>query len=617
MRMRTVLLCLACCGHLASCGGGGGSGGGSGSSGSGTLSGTVAVGAPMQNATLTVLGANGQSASIAVNSDGSYANLNISGLTAPYRLQACGLVNAVYTCHYAVAQGGGTANVTSLTTAQVTLANGSDAANIMTSGAPSASALSGSQQTLQAALAQVLSAAGVSGAPDFTTTAFNADRTGMDKVLDTIAINTGNNSGATFVQLEGRFGSSNYYVDTAGNQNGALNDSTLLNGMSVNLTGISQIFSTLSNAVGSSTISGCASVIGAANLLDAQFTLNLNGQAVTAGNFATTICNAMSQNTLLGGSVANPTLGDCDFSGSDKLCTVGFDIQNGSTAMQGAELTVVLRSGNSTWLLLGQQTPYGINVDAAVQRTLQVTVASPQATYYRAISFDISSTVNGAANAIQSAKVYQHSAAGDGSWDSVPIASLSNAGCSSQSNLTIQGSTCGASWLGLDSFNSGDLASGDALITAFYRRGRQVRIDLYSDNAYTTLVASVVTRVEGVPPQSGQLAGLPWLSLDSASQAALANYASSVGATLGFSWTGSNSIVPHDASYCNSSSCASPVHIELNNTLGSAGSASFNLSGLTVAASDFKEIAVYGRDRSDVGYQSNYVSCVTGSNGCP
>ncbi|WP_152680300.1 hypothetical protein [Chromobacterium subtsugae] len=31
----------------------------------------------------------------------------------------------------------------------------------------------------------------------------------------------------------------------------------------------------------------------------------------------------------------------------------------------------------------------------------------------------------------------------------------------------------------------------------------------------------------------------------------------------------------------------------------------------------FKPIAIDGRDRSDVGCQSNYVSCVTGSNGRP
>lgn len=41
------------------------------------------------------------------------------------------------------------------------------------------------------------------------------------------------------------------------------------------------------------------------------------------------------------------------------------------------------------------------------------------------------------------------------------------------------------------------------------------------------------------------------------------------------------------------------------------------LSGPTAAASDFKQIAIDGRDRSDVGCQSNYVSCVTGSNGRP
>lgn len=612
MRIHRAFLGLACCVALTSCGGGGGA-----STGSATLSGTVAVGAPMQNATLTIMGSNGLSVSASVNSDGSYSNLSLNGLTAPYRLQACGLVNAVYTCHYAVAQGGGVANVTSLTTAQVTLANGGDAAGIMTSGAPSASALSGSQQTLQAALAQALAAVGLSGGADFTTTAFNADRTGMDKMLDVIAASTGVNNGHTFVQLEGRVGGGNFYVDSSGARTGSLGDSALISGLGLDLTGISQIFAALNSAAGSSTVGACAAALGNnASMLDAQFSLTINQQTLNAGNFAAQICSFLSQGGLLGGSVANPTLRDCDFSGSDKICTVGFDVLNGSAIQEGAEMAVVLRSGSATWKLLGQATPYEIHVNANVQRTLRANVSSPQPSYYRAISFEVHTAANGVSNAVQSAKVYQRNAAGTG-WDGTPIATLSNAGCSSQSWLTIQGSSCGSTWLGLDSFNNGNLASGDALISAFFQRGRQVKINLYSDNAFASLIASVITRIDGVPPQSAQLATLPWLTLDGASKTALVNYASPLGGVLSFSWTGSNAIVPHDASFCNASSCNSPMHIDLGGKLGSAGSSSFDLSGLTLSASDFKEISLYGRDRSDVGYQSNYVSCVTGSNGCP
>ncbi|MEO2219497.1 hypothetical protein ABGV49_20790 [Chromobacterium vaccinii] len=571
----------------------------------------------MQNATLTVLGANGQTASVSVNSDGSYSNLDISALTAPFRLQACGLVNAVYTCHYAVAQSAGTANVTSLTTALVTLATGSDAASIMSAGAPSASALNSSQQTLQNALSQVLAASGLSSGADLTTMAFSANRTGMDKVLDAIVANTGTNNGHTFVQLEGRFGSSNFYADNSGSQSGSLSDSTLLNGLGLDLTSISQIFAALNSAAGSSSASACATVLNNnASMLDPQFTLSINQQSLNTSNFASMICGFLSQGSLLGGSVANPTLRDCDFSGSDKICTVGFDVLNGSAIQEGAEMAVVLRSGSAAWKLLGQATPYEIHVNANVQRTLRANVSSPQPSYYRAISFEVHTAANGVSNAVQSAKVYQRNAAGTG-WDGAPIATLSNAGCASQSWLTIQGSSCGSTWLGLDSFNNGNLASGDALISAFFQRGRQVKINLYSDNAFASLITSVITRIDGVPPQSAQLATLPWLTLDGASKTALVNYASPLGGVLSFSWTGSNAIVPHDASFCNASSCNSPVHIDLGGKLGSAGSSSFNLSGLTLSASDFKEISLYGRDRSDVGYQSNYVSCVTGSNGCP
>ncbi|UTH73536.1 hypothetical protein [Chromobacterium sp. IIBBL 290-4] len=616
MKIFTLSAVLSCCLLVAACGGGGsGSAAGSSSSSGSALSGTVAVGAPMQNATLTVLGANGQSVSTGINSDGSYSNLNIGSLTAPYRLQACGTVNAIQVCHYAVAQAAGTANVTPLTTATLTLALGNDPASMMSGSAPASSSIASSQQSLQSALSSVLSALGLSATQDFTTASFAANRTGMDKLLDTIRVSTGQNGSASFVQLEGLVGAGNFYIDTGGSQAGGLADSTLLNGLAVDLTGISQIFRALNAAVSSSTVSACTSAFSSANILDAAFSLSINNQAMTAANAASTICNAMSQSSLLGGTVADPVLRDCDFSGSDKFCTVGFDILNGGNVQEGAELTIVLRNGSGNWLLLGNRTPYEIHVNASVQRNLRVNASSPQPAYTRAISFDISSSANGVSNAVQAARVYQRNAANTG-WDTQPIVALSNVGCTSQPRLTINGSSCGATWLSLDSFNNASLANGDAMIDAFYRRGRQVRIDLYSDQAATSLLASVVQRIDGVPPKSAQLAGLPWLTLDASSQSALANYASTLGANLAFAWTGSNAIVPHDASFCADASCSNPVQLDLSGKLGSAGSSSFNLGSLSLAVSDYKQIALYGRDRQNVGYESNYISCTTGVGNC-
>jgi hypothetical protein len=78
------------------------------------LSGTVALGAPMRDATVSVKDADGRVASGPVALDGSYRGLRLDGLTAPFSLQACGFVDDRYGCHDGVIDAGGTGNVTPL-----------------------------------------------------------------------------------------------------------------------------------------------------------------------------------------------------------------------------------------------------------------------------------------------------------------------------------------------------------------------------------------------------------------------------------------------------------------------------------------------------------------------
>ncbi len=450
--MQIKRLFSACCVVvLSACGGGGRSTQASGNAGaSSQLSGTVAVGAPMLNATVTVLGANGQSVSTTATDSGSYAGLDVSALTPPYRIQACGLANGQSTCYYAFVQSGGVANVTPL----------------------------------------------------------------------------------------------------------------------------------------------------------------------TAANAATNLCAYASGNGFLGGKVANPALRSCDFSGSDKICTVGFDVINGTLSVESAEMAVVLRQGSATWALLGEENPYGINAGAAVQRTLRVGAGGSQPAYSRNLSIDVPTTVGRNATAPHAAKVYAHDAAGN--WDlSTPIATLSDSGCAGQPNLTITGYSCGGEWLSLDRYNTTTLANGDALIDAFYRRGRDLRVDLYSDSAATTKYASVVVRIHGVPPKSADLPGVPWLDVDAASQSALAAYDSgtSVSKTLGVSWASNPAVIAHDLTLCADSACGTKVHASLPGS-SSQTRATMNLASVNVSAAGYKRLTLYGRDRDEVGYESAYLSCQTGSTGC-
>ncbi len=179
------------------------------------LTGTAAVGAPMTQGKLRVLDATGAVVAhdITINDDGTYDAGALTG-TAPWRVEACGYTGANYGCIYSVAQAAGTANVTPLTTAMITLATGQTPDTIMTGSAPSATALGAAQTQLQTGLASTLSDSGVASNFDFTTGTLAAGtRSGYDRILDAVHVTTGTDDGA-FVQVTPRLGDGNLYLTT-------------------------------------------------------------------------------------------------------------------------------------------------------------------------------------------------------------------------------------------------------------------------------------------------------------------------------------------------------------------------------------------------------------------
>lgn len=602
---RITLITATCLALLSACGGGGSSS--DEPAANAALAGTIAVGAPMLNATVTVMDANGVTRSAAAAADGSYSGLSVDGLKAPFRLQACGLVDGQQVCYYAVVSQAGTANVTPLTHATVSLALGQDAGTMFNAdgSAPSDTALAAKEQDLRDALGPVLDALGLGANVDFTSTAFSADRTGMDKLLDAVKITTGTDAGSgnqttSFVQVEGKIGSGNVFLGSDGTNTGSLSAG---NGLDVDLRGITTVFERLSAAIGSDSASACAVSMSGAGIFDAAFSLSMDGGALlTASTAPAAICEMAAQSNLLGGVAANPVMRDCDFSGADKICTVGFDIVRNDVVFDGAELAVVLRSGSSTWQLLGRDSPYEIHVGAAVQRTVRVDLANAAPSYTRALSFD----VGDGGGVVHAARVYPHDASGI-AWDTTPIAALDDHGCTGLGRLTIQGSSCGSSWVSLDNWGASDLTNGDALIDAFYKRGRQVKVELYADLAATQLVATVVKRIDGVPPKSAVLASVPWLELDASTKAALVSYDGS-SASFTASWAANTAVSAKDITFCLAGNCsgdASAAHEPINGT----NSKSLTLRHLPAGAASYKQISLYGRDREQMGVSTNYVSC--------
>ena len=591
-----------------------------------TLSGTVAVGAPMLNAKVTVKDANGATRSATAAANGSYSGIDIAGLVAPFSVQACGLVDGNYTCFYSVVQAAGTANVTPLTNATVALALGSDpAAMFATTGPvapPSASDIAAQNLKLQTALADLLLKAGVAGI-DFVTTAFTADRTGMDKVLDSVKVSTGTD-GATsksFVQMEGIIGSGNVFLDKDAATAGALAAGT---GADVDLKGISTIFADgMSFAISAADELTCATRMSAANIFDNSFSLDIGaGVPITKTNAAAMICKFAGMSGLLGGAVANPVLRDCDFTSdvTHKVCTVGFTLVKEDVSFDGAELAVILRPG-AAWKLLGRDSPYEIHVGAAIQRTLRVdlpagAVTLPAPAYTRALTFDIAASNDVSATGVRAAKVYQRNLDNSG-WELTPLATLTlTDACLSQVRpgeklrLGLVGSSCGSSWLSLgDSGDGVDAAAiGDKLIDNFYRRGRKVKVELFANVAATGTPVVVIKRVDGVPPKFAALAGFPWIEMDAATKLSLATY-DGAAATFGVTWTPNRVVSGKDITFCLDGRCNGPTRGGHEDIFNGRNTQAITMTNKPANAAAYKMVGIYGRNADQLGVSTNYLSC--------
>ena len=175
---------------LSACGGGSGSSGGSGSTS--TLSGTAAAGAPVIGQ-VTVKGALGNTKSALIEVDGSY-NVDVTGLTAPFRLRAEGTVGGRTIRLHSYAEEAdinGTVNITPFTDLIVANAAAQIATNFFDSSTDTTldSAVVAEQEAaLQAKLQDVFSALGVGTAVDLLHTTFSADHSGLDAALDAIRV---------------------------------------------------------------------------------------------------------------------------------------------------------------------------------------------------------------------------------------------------------------------------------------------------------------------------------------------------------------------------------------------------------------------------------------------
>jgi hypothetical protein len=174
---------------LSSCGGGGGSG--SLVSGNSNLaSGTVAVGAPIAGALITARDVNGRTSNtVTADANGNYSGLDLSGLTAPIIIEALGELGQapVKLSTPLTSASGGTANVTTLTTALSAMLAGGDPTQL-TAAAITSARLTEAKQKLADVIAPVANTINVSSTADPVSTSFVANSSGADLLLDALDI---------------------------------------------------------------------------------------------------------------------------------------------------------------------------------------------------------------------------------------------------------------------------------------------------------------------------------------------------------------------------------------------------------------------------------------------
>lgn len=160
------------------------------------LGGVAAVGAPLSGARIVLKDSAGARLTTTADADGRYA-FDVTGLVPPFQLAAVQEGADNDTVHYAVvpavdAARPNTANVTPLTTAIAALATGQAVPRPMSAAelaAVSSSTLNAATRDVLTAIAPVAAAVNVDAASyDPLKTPFNPDRTGVDQLLDQIAV---------------------------------------------------------------------------------------------------------------------------------------------------------------------------------------------------------------------------------------------------------------------------------------------------------------------------------------------------------------------------------------------------------------------------------------------
>lgn len=368
-RLKLTAACALALSVLAGCGGGGGSVSTSSTSTSGstssstptsaaatTITGTVATGSPVANATVTVIGANGASSTAYSSSTGVYS-ASLQGLTAPYLVVATdpsGLnptLVSVFTTLATVPSPDDQAtvvNVTPLTSAVATMTtvtgNWLDltiAGNLSQYVTPSA--VSAAKTKLNAALASILSANGLNPATfDPVDTPFTANQTGEDAVLDAVQLVPAPTGGTQLIST------ANPAVGITLNQNTTVSAPLAAPPAVGNY--LASLISSLGQCLGGTSAS-CSQAIDASYLDNGFTSVTTAHPAFAASGVTLGLPQTLKFFTNSSGV-------------QQALVMLRYTTSTGST---GGAITVVQKTTGG-WDIVGNQQPYNVNITSFLTR---------------------------------------------------------------------------------------------------------------------------------------------------------------------------------------------------------------------------------------------------------
>lgn len=347
---------------LAACGGGGGS-----PASAPSIQGTVASGNAVAQAAITATDVNGKTATATADSNGNYT-LVTSGLTAPIALVAAdpsGQVSPVVSVLATLPAAGkiAVANITTLTTALSALLtpDGNPMDFVTASAATSLSKVTtaGTQAattTLDTYLANLLSATGLPATFDPVGTAFTANHTGADALIDLLSIvpeggatyltyvvpSTATTQSAAYLALDSAsVGASNLPVTPA-----------ISAGAAANLASLATYLGSLSTALqpclaAGGTGSACSSVI------DASYKDN-------GYTNITQYDSGFTSSTL---SLGTPTTVTAASDGTSALIAIPYALTSAAGNLgQYTAYTTVHQTPGGSWDIIGNQLNYDVSV---------------------------------------------------------------------------------------------------------------------------------------------------------------------------------------------------------------------------------------------------------------